>query len=174
MASRIDLVIIRAWLYIVLFVFSLILFAICAARISFTNSNFGGYNPSVVEMLVTAILAMFWCGFMLFLFFADVVNPFIQLYRDELIGLLILWLLWIGGAAAVSAVFTGVENCQWNDQCRLLSALLAFAWLGWITLTVIIALSAYISWKHGGLTTALHGRSSSRAVVPPAKPAGVA
>ncbi|KAG7098177.1 hypothetical protein E1B28_000145 [Marasmius oreades] len=161
--AGIDLISTRAWLYVVLLVFSFILFALCATRISFTNENFGGHDPSVVELLVTTILTMIWCAFMLFLFFRDTVNPIVRFYLHEIIALLVLWILWLGGAAAASSVFSGVEFCPRFEQCSLLSAILAFAWLGWITLTAIVAVSAWVSRQHGGLGTTLHGRGSSRA-----------
>ncbi|KAJ8085527.1 hypothetical protein PM082_004345 [Marasmius tenuissimus] len=177
--DRIDLISLRSWLYIVLLLFSFILFALCAARINYTtnlplgdplNRGIDFYDPAVVELLVTTLLAMLWSGFMLYLYFRDTLNPYIRTYRAELIALMILWLLWLGGAAAASSIWGGLEWCQQFEPCRVLSALLAFAWLGWITLTAIIAVSSRVSWEHGGLTTTLHGRSSSRAAGPPPPP----
>ncbi|KAK7046128.1 hypothetical protein VNI00_007131 [Paramarasmius palmivorus] len=123
---------------------------------------------------------MGWCGFMwvlsllrststlpsvanrIFLYFRNTVNPVIKHYREELVVLLILWLLWLGGAAAASDIWSGLSWCQRFQPCRVLSALLAFVWLGFLTLTAIIALSSYVSWQYGGLVTPLHRSDSSR------------
>ncbi|ESK86432.1 hypothetical protein Moror_4939 [Moniliophthora roreri MCA 2997] len=169
--ARLDFIVVRIWLYITLLVFSFILFALCCARINYTtnlsfedplNEGRRFYDPVVVELLVATLLTMGWCAFMIFLYFKDTVNPVIRHYREELIVLLILWLLWLGGAAAASDIWGGLNWCQQFQPCRVLSALLAFAWLGFITLTAIIGVSSYVSWSYGGLVTPLHRRDSSR------------
>ncbi|KAF5365138.1 hypothetical protein D9757_012617 [Collybiopsis confluens] len=135
------------------FLFSLILFAISCARINYTlhlprgdplngGRDFYGtrcwikmaiyegllpsvpylysrIDPVVPELIVTTLISML---------------PFPRMYGDELIGLTMLWLLWIGGAAAASQF----------QACQLLSALEAFAWLGWLVLSGIIAISIVV------------------------------
>ncbi|KAF5362651.1 hypothetical protein D9758_009611 [Tetrapyrgos nigripes] len=71
--------------------------------------------------------------------------PVIRLFRDEIIVLTILWLFWLGGTAAATQF----------EPCRVLSALLAFAWLGFITLTFLIGVSCRMSYVRGGLTEPL-------------------
>ncbi|KIK53434.1 hypothetical protein GYMLUDRAFT_49325 [Collybiopsis luxurians FD-317 M1] len=132
---------IRTFLYIALLVFTFILFVLCCVRINETLSvNF--YDPVIAELLFTSIATMLWLVLMLCIFFIENIKfHYIRLYWQEFIGLVILWFLWIGGAAAASSIFGDLENCQHFESCRILSALLAFAWLGWIVLTVIIIIS---------------------------------
>ncbi|KAF9255297.1 hypothetical protein L218DRAFT_1036180 [Marasmius fiardii PR-910] len=96
------------------------------------------------------------------MYFTTVTPLFPRLYRDEIIFLVVLWLLWLGGAAATSAGFMGIDRCQALEACRLLSALLAFSWLGWITLTVLLIVSPLASRRTGGLGTAIPNRYSDR------------
>ncbi|KAJ3730517.1 hypothetical protein C8R42DRAFT_730978 [Lentinula raphanica] len=102
-------------------------------------------DPVVAELLFTSIVTMLWCALMYVHF------EFLRLYWQELIGLVILWFFWIGGAAAASvsdlppkSIFGDLSACQQFRACQILSALLAFAWLGWITLTVMLIISIVV------------------------------
>ncbi|KAL0564699.1 hypothetical protein V5O48_017343, partial [Marasmius crinis-equi] len=101
----------------------------------------------------------------LLLFLTSTTTRVVRYYRDELIALVILWVLWLGGAAAASNRYDGIEGCHSIAGCRYLDAILAFAWMGWIVLTALIGIASWISWRYG-LTTELHVRSA-RAVVTP-------
>ncbi|KAJ3753145.1 hypothetical protein EV360DRAFT_53954, partial [Lentinula raphanica] len=96
----------------------------------------GMLDPVVAELLFTSIVTMLWCALMYF--------EFLHLYWQELISLVILWFFWIGGAAAASSIFGDLSACQQFRACQILSALLAFAWLGWITLTVMLIISIVV------------------------------
>ncbi|KAJ3785664.1 hypothetical protein GGU10DRAFT_354165 [Lentinula aff. detonsa] len=135
---------IRAGLYAVLLVFAFILFVLCCVRINDTlQANF--YDPVIAELLFTSIVTMLWCGLMLCIFFVETLKfEFIRLYWQELIGLVILWFFWIGGAAAASNIFGDLDLCRQFQACQLLSAVLAFAWLGWIVLTVMLIISIVV------------------------------
>ncbi|KAJ3767996.1 hypothetical protein FB446DRAFT_753050 [Lentinula raphanica] len=140
----IHLGLIRAGLYATLLVFTFILFVLCCVRINDTlQVNF--YDPVVAELLFTSIVTMLWCALMLCIFFVTTLKfEFLRLYWQELIGLVILWFFWIGGAAAASSIFGDLSACQQFRACQILSALLAFAWLGWITLTVMLIISIVV------------------------------
>ncbi|QRV84132.1 hypothetical protein RhiJN_12148 [Ceratobasidium sp. AG-Ba] len=43
---------------------------------------------------------------------------------------LFLWALWLGGAASAAALWPNLNWCQIYKPCRILVALMAFAWMG--------------------------------------------
>ncbi|KAJ4490738.1 hypothetical protein J3R30DRAFT_3424752 [Lentinula aciculospora] len=135
---------IRAGLYASLLVFTFILFVLCCSRINDTlQLHF--YDPVIAELLFTSIVTMLWCALMLCIFFIETIKfEFLRLYWQELIGLVILWFFWIGGAAAASSIFGDLVSCQQLQACQILSAILAFAWLGWIILTVMLIISIVV------------------------------
>lgn len=53
--------------------------------------------------------------------------------------------------------------CQQFNACRVLSALVAFAWLGWLTLTLLLAFSLLFSIANKASREPLHGRWNPRA-----------
>jgi len=133
----------RLPLYAALWVFSLVLVGLTATRLNFTDT-LGFYEPIVAELLACGILA---------LLFAPFVSRFVhQLskhrmlsYRPqmvEFVALSILWLLWIVGCAYATTIWPDLSGCQSFPECQLLSAMLAFAWLGWTTITVLLITEA--------------------------------
>ncbi|THU90554.1 hypothetical protein K435DRAFT_728250 [Dendrothele bispora CBS 962.96] len=165
MAARTpEIGLVRIGLYITLLVFSFILFCLCCARIHYTttlsrrdplNNGVPFYDPSVAELIFTTLVTMMWIGFMMFLFFKRMELKFPRLFRDELIIMIILWVFWLGGTSAATAVWPDLSFCQQFETCRVLSALLGFAWLGFITLTFLIGVSCWMSYRRGGLTEPL-------------------
>ncbi|KAJ3730533.1 hypothetical protein C8R42DRAFT_10086 [Lentinula raphanica] len=154
---------IRVGLYGALLLFSVILLALSCARINYTlhlppgdplNGGRNFYDPVIPELIFTTLVTIGWSGLILFLSLSDSFKlRFPRLYGDELIGLVILWFFWIGGAGAASSLWGDLSFCQQFSACRILSALEAFAWFGWITLTGMIAFSTFIvlqSRKHDG------------------------
>ena len=65
----------------------------------------------------------------------------------------------------LQTAFSGVSGCQVNDSCRLISAILAFAWLGWITLSVILGLALLFSFANRAFKEPLHGRWDPRQTI---------
>jgi len=142
-----DLSAARIPLYLTLWLFSIILLALTAARIDFTN-KIGFYEQVIAELLVCSLFA---------LLFAPFVLRFVHRYSDhevlsyhpitvELVALAILWLMWLIGAAVASTDWPDLSACQ-SSQCSLISAILGFAWLGWITIIalIVVATLPYIS-----------------------------
>ncbi|KAF9064777.1 hypothetical protein BDP27DRAFT_1193957, partial [Rhodocollybia butyracea] len=145
---------IRVGLYGALLVFSLGLLVLACARINYTlhlastdplNNGKAFYDPVVPELIFTTLITMGWSGLMLFLFFNNTSKiQFLRLYGDELIGLVLLWLLWIGGAASATTLWGNLSFCQQFSPCQIISALETFAWFGWITLTAMIIISVVV------------------------------
>ncbi|KAJ4490728.1 hypothetical protein J3R30DRAFT_126076 [Lentinula aciculospora] len=153
---------IRIGLYGALLAFSLILLALACARINYTlhiprgdplNGGRDFYDPVIPELIFATLITLGWSSLMLFLFFSNTLNlRFPKLYGDELIGLAILWFFWIGGAGAASRLWGDLSFCQQFQACQILSALEAFAWIGWLILTVMIVLQVVVvlSSRNGG------------------------
>jgi len=55
-----------------------------------------------------------------------------------------------------------LSPCHNYHACRLLSALVAFSWLGWVTLTAILAVNILFSFANKALMEPLHGRWDPR------------
>ncbi|SJL14412.1 uncharacterized protein ARMOST_17868 [Armillaria ostoyae] len=169
-----DLPPLRIALYFTLGIFSIVLLGLTSARIHYTtdlpagdplNDGVAFYDPIVVELLVTTILTMAWCIYIVRAIHKRVDNGFISTFRGELIGLFVLWLFWIVGAAKSSTIWGDLGWCQQYQPCRILTAMLAFAWLGWIVLTLIMILSIIFSVVNGAFNEPLHGRWDPRASV---------
>jgi len=166
-----DLPIFRIALYSALTFFSFILLCLCAARLNYTNHLNKGdplnggetfYDPVVAELLVTTLLTMPWCIFIAFSIHRRYENRYISTFLAEIVGLAVLWILWIAGAGAASNMWGSLSWCQQIEACRVLSALVAFSWLGWLTLTGLLGLSLLFSIANSALQEPLHGRWNPR------------
>lgn len=137
----------RLGLYLAFILWSILLFFLCIARINYTDhrrnepSLNGGapfYDPSVVELLVCSMLGMAFGGIMLRNLWFRKSHSFLSTNTFEIVGLAVLWLLWLGGAAAASTVWPDLSWCVQYQPCVVLQVLMAWAWLGWITLTLLL------------------------------------
>jgi len=125
---------------------ALLLFCLCCARLSYTDhtrnetSLFDGqpfYDPSIVELLISSMFALAFIPTILFLIRTRSRHPILGRAWFEIAGLSLLWLFWIGGAGAATNVWPDLSWCG-DGQCHLLQAIMAFAWLGWITITALL------------------------------------
>ena len=58
---------------------------------------------------------------------------------QEFLVLAILWLFFIVGAGVATHIWPNLPSfCSQFAACRLLDAMLAFAWLSWITITFLL------------------------------------
>ena len=55
-----------------------------------------------------------------------------------------------------------IEWCQTFEACRILSALLAFSWLGWLVLSLLLGFSLLFSFANKGFMDPSHGRWNPR------------
>ncbi|KAK2460417.1 hypothetical protein APHAL10511_007582 [Amanita phalloides] len=152
----------RIPLYGTLVLFSLLLFCLCCARLNYTTSEFGFYEPIIVELLVTTLLTIPWALYIIYCIHKRVETKYVSKFREEIIGLAVLWLFWIVGAADASAIWVTLPNCQQDRPCQVLSALLAFAWLGWVTLSGILVLDTLFVVANKYWVEPLHGRLDPR------------
>ncbi|KIM20485.1 hypothetical protein M408DRAFT_307690 [Serendipita vermifera MAFF 305830] len=142
----------RCILYVVLAVWSFILFCTCCSRLGYTShwrdepSLNGGrpfYDPCIAELLVASILGEIFSLMMLYQILYQKEQSQFGKNWFEVGGLVLLWLLWIGGAAAASTVWPDLSWCTQYQPCVLLQALMGFAWLGWLTLTALLIGTVY-------------------------------
>jgi len=167
-----DLPPLRIGLYFALALFSFILFALCAARIQYTthlshndplNGGVSFYDPVVVELLFTTLMSMPWSVYIIFVIHKRLEAKYVSKFRDELIVLSILWLFWLVGTGVATSFWGNLSFCSHLNPCRVLTALVAFAWLGWITLSVILTVCVLFSFANKALAEPLHGRWDPRA-----------
>jgi len=139
----------RLWLYAILWLFSVILLSLTIARLNYTlhlpkgdplNHGSDFYDPVVVELLVDSFLAF---AFVPFVF--NLLNRFLIFSVSkaviEAIALGILWLLWLIGCGIATSIWPNLAFCYNFEACRVLAAMTAFAWLGWLTICVLLVLS---------------------------------
>ncbi|PBK83908.1 hypothetical protein ARMGADRAFT_1067623 [Armillaria gallica] len=152
----------RVALYALLWPMAVILLGLTAYRIHFTKRQGAGYQPIIVELLVASIFTLLWVPLAMFMIFAERASS----SRDnnastsrahpkhlpfELLGLGILWLLWLVGAVyTTNRVLPGRNWCGGfsGKQCNILTAILAFAWIGWSLLT-LLGILALMHSAHG-------------------------
>ncbi|EPS99716.1 hypothetical protein FOMPIDRAFT_1030749 [Fomitopsis schrenkii] len=138
----------RLPLFGVLWLVSAILFGLTIARLSYTTHlprgdplNHGSdfYDPVVVELLIDTLLAFAFAPFVFnrldrFLTFS------ISKAVLEVIALAVLWLLWLIGCGIATSIWPNLTFCYNFTACRVLAAMTAFAWLGWLTICALLVL----------------------------------
>ncbi|TEB06453.1 hypothetical protein FA13DRAFT_1742944 [Coprinellus micaceus] len=122
-------------------------------------------DPVVAELLFSSLVSLPWCGFMIYSIHKRYENRYISKFRDEMIGLGFLWLFWMVGTGIATSTWVNIAWCQHINACRVLSALLAFAWLGWIALTALLAICLLFTIANHAFLEPLHGRWDPRQTV---------
>lgn len=171
----------RVFLYILLFIFSAVVMSLCAVRLHYTlnlspldplNNGVQFYDPIVVELLLTSILTLFWSPFIARTIHRRLEHRHINTFRGELIGLFILFLLWIIGASI--ATHTGnlpdpethwgdLSSCWMFSSCRVLTALVAFTWASWVLVLILFITSFLFAIANKAFREPMHGRWDRRA-----------
>ncbi|EIN04263.1 hypothetical protein PUNSTDRAFT_55590 [Punctularia strigosozonata HHB-11173 SS5] len=183
MVLRLNAPRLRIGSYIVLWVFSFILFCLCAARLHYTtnlpkgdtlNGGRDFFDSVVVEMLVCTLLAFGFIPFVLNLIDASrwFDHPLATPVNIEAAALSILNLMWFVGAAITSSTFGDLTWCDpLYEACRVLTALQAFAWLSWVVLFALLAL-AFVGLLRASRAGAPHRMSDNVDKSLPAEPKG--
>ncbi|KAI5992839.1 hypothetical protein EDC04DRAFT_2586753 [Pisolithus marmoratus] len=171
----------RVFLYVLLFIFSAVVMSLCAVRLHYTlnlspfdplNYGISFYDPIIIELLVTSILSMLWALLIGRTIHRRIERRLINTFAAELIGLFVLFLLWIVGAAIATRTgnppdpdthWGNLSSC-WNyASCRVLTAMLAFAWVSWVVVLALFITSFLFASANKAFRDPLHGRWDRRA-----------
>ncbi|KAH6888238.1 hypothetical protein BKA70DRAFT_1121908 [Coprinopsis sp. MPI-PUGE-AT-0042] len=172
--GNLDLPHIRLGLYIALFIFSLFVFILSCVRLGYTtrissNDPLNGgrpfHDPVVAELLFTSLIAMPWSAFVIYSIHKRYENRWVSRFREELVGLGILWLFWMVGTAIATSIWPNLSWCSSFSPCQVLSALLAFCWLGWIALTALLVITLIFVVVNKTWTEPLHGKWDPRQTI---------
>lgn len=86
---------------------------------------------------------------------------FMSTLGGELVGLIVLFVLWIVGAAIATQKWGDLGWCHVFSTCRLLTAIVAFTWMSWI-MTFFLTISCLWCIMSDGFTRPAYGRYSDR------------
>jgi len=173
---------VRLGLYYALILWSFLLFCLSAARINYTthlshsdplNGGRPFTDPSVAELLFTSIITLLFAPSLVAIIHRGVEHEFLSKTWFEVAGLFVLWLFWLGGTAAATDVWPAslLASCAFFEQCARLQALLAFAWLGWLTLSALFAAEAWLAVKEEAWFEHTHAEWSRQKMVLPMREA---
>jgi len=118
------------------------------------------YDPSVAELMFCAVSGVLFAPYMILSIVSQYEGGFISRLWFEITSLTLLWFFWIGGAAAATDVWpaTLLAGCAEFSQCNVLQSMLAFAWLGFLTLTILLFGTVFIAVRFGAWSEYAHGR----------------
>ncbi|KAI0776510.1 hypothetical protein BD413DRAFT_610140 [Trametes elegans] len=160
----------RVGLYVLLWLCSAVLLGLAATRIHYTlhlplgdplNNGQSFYDPIIVELLVSSVLAVVWSSYIIHVIRKRREYGRFSSFAFELVGLLVIFTLYLVGAAIATADWGDLFWCHQYWQCRLLTVLVAFAWADW-ALVVIALASVLFAVTDAALWHPLHGRYDGR------------
>jgi len=153
--------------YAILWVFATCTLGMAAARLHYTlhlpphdplNGGHSFYDKIIAEIVAAAGLTMLLTPLLFVRIHRRHDNGFMSTFGGELVGLMILFILWIVGAAIATKKWGNLNWCHVYGACRLLTAIVAFTWMSWImTFFLTVSCIWYIA-RHGGSTHPVHGR----------------
>ncbi|KAL5520179.1 hypothetical protein ACEPAG_9392 [Sanghuangporus baumii] len=134
----------RGALYGLLWTMAVIELGLTAYRIHYTNNTFDTYDPIIVELLVTSILTITWIPVIL-LTLRGILGPSRKrlgfLHRESSRNL-ILWIMWLVGGAIATHKWPRRSFAGPGKQGRILTTIIAFAWIEFGLLTLVKVFSA--------------------------------
>ncbi|KIJ28904.1 hypothetical protein M422DRAFT_269784 [Sphaerobolus stellatus SS14] len=158
----------RLWLYIALLLFSGTLVGLTAERLKYTlhlpptdplNNGKPFFDRVVAELFATSIFTFFWSIHMIHTISRSIEKGgFFRRIAFELIFMWILWVLYLVGAAVATTLWGDLSFCWQFEACRLLTALVAFSWIGWITITVLWVTTFIFAFTRGAWMRPAHTR----------------
>lgn len=157
----------RVFCYVLLWVFSAATLGMTAARLHYTlhipprdplNGGVNFYDKIIAEILATAGITMLLAPILIVRIHRRHDHGFMSTFGGELIGLLLIFILWIVGAAIATENWGNLGWCHRYGACRLLTAIVAFTWMSWIMVFFLtLACLTYII-RHNGFSHPVHGR----------------
>ncbi|KAJ7672146.1 hypothetical protein DFH06DRAFT_1175438 [Mycena polygramma] len=162
---------IRTFGYSVFGLFSLVLFGLTAARLHYTthlppgdplNNGNNFFDPIVVELLFSSLLGMIWSVYAVTTIHHLREDRWIHTFFSEIVMLSILFVLYLVGAAIATSIWGNLSFCHQFRACRILTAMLAFAWMPWIILLWLLIASLFIAIANVAFYEPFHGRWNPR------------
>jgi len=163
----------RFYLYYSLLLWSLLLFALSIARLSYTthiprgdplNGGRNFYDPSVAALLATSILSLLYTPFILWVLRTEWMHRVITLVYTEVAAASVLWIVLLGSTAAATNVWPDLSFCVQFRACTNLQAMIAFGWLAWISLSLILLITVVSAYRSQAWKEHVHGLWSDRPV----------
>jgi len=163
---------IRAFSYFCLGIFSIVELGLTGSRLHYTEHLAPGgdiltlrshfYDPIVVELLVTSVLTLFWAFYAFAAIIARWETKVIASYTGEVISLFGLFVMWIVGASIASdhSHWGDLNSCHGFRECRILTALVAFAWINFIWVFVHMLVSVGLGFAKK-FAAPFHGRNDT-------------
>lgn len=110
------------------------------------------YDHSIVELWISAALSIPFSLLIIFVLLCRKRLSTLSRNWFELTSLVILWCLWLGGAASSTSFWPDIGLC-YTTPCSVLNAILAFSWVGFATLTFLLFPALYYvarfqAWDH--------------------------
>ncbi|KZT32548.1 hypothetical protein SISSUDRAFT_1037668 [Sistotremastrum suecicum HHB10207 ss-3] len=122
------------------------LFALSAARITYTthlapsdplNNGHPFTDPIVILLLITSLFLLLVCPIWVWVLWKRVRGWYARVWI-EVCGVGVMWVLLLIGMAISTSIWPNLGFCANQVPCAVLQAMIAFAWLAWILLSVII------------------------------------
>ncbi|KAI9059085.1 hypothetical protein FKP32DRAFT_1580519 [Trametes sanguinea] len=145
----------RLPLYIALWICAVVLLILTSVRLNYTldlpkgdplNGGVDFFDPIVAELLVCSLLGLGTIPFVMH-WVPHPITSEASANLFELAALSILWLLWLVGCVVSTSIWPNLAFCAQFAPCRVLTAMMAFAWLGWIALVGLIVLAVLTAVK---------------------------
>ncbi|KAI0798219.1 hypothetical protein C8Q75DRAFT_802105 [Abortiporus biennis] len=157
---------IRIFLYVTLWIVSVILLGLAAYRIHYTthlprgdplNGGRSFYDPIIAEVIFTTIVTILWVPFMVHILIERRDYGIATSFAGEVLSLCILFLFWIVGAGVSTNLWGDLSWCQEFLACRVLSTLVAFLWIGWVVILTLLVLSLLFAVTNKAWNQPSHG-----------------
>ncbi|KAK7677841.1 hypothetical protein QCA50_019153 [Cerrena zonata] len=162
---------IRIVLYVTLWLFAAVLLGLTAQRIHYTthvpfgdpvNGGESFYDPIIAELLATSAITLIWIPFVMHVLCGKGDYGIFGTFAGELLGLFTLFMLWIVGASISSSFWGDLSWCHQFLPCRVLTVILAFAWMGWIIIFTLFIISLLCAIMNDAFWRPLHARYDPR------------
>jgi len=167
LAVSLSAISMRVGLYIFLILSSFVLFGLTATRLHYTthipsgdplNNGLNFFDPIVAELCASALVTFFVA-----IFYTVTIANRAQKKRYtriwfEAILLSIAWVMLLIGAGIATSIWPNLNFCHVFQACRILTAMVAFAWITWITVMFLLFSSVVYAMRYRAWTEHVHGR----------------